>query len=70
VVYELFNLLMKNGYMVTTEDMQAYCEVDKRFLTDRFIEGTCPYCNNPKARGDQCEVCNTLLEATMLVAPH
>ncbi|MGC8537579.1 MAG: methionine--tRNA ligase [Candidatus Micrarchaeia archaeon] len=70
VVYELFNSLKEKGYIVPTEDMQAYCDVDKRFLTDRFIEGTCPYCHSPKARGDQCDECGMLLTPTMLIDPH
>lgn len=70
VVYELFNALMKNGYITPTEDMQAYCDIDKRFLTDRLIEGTCPYCHGPRARGDQCEDCGMLLTPSMLIDPH
>ena len=69
-VYELFNSLRDKGYITPTEDMQAYCDVDKRFLTDRFIEGTCPYCHSPKARGDQCDECGMLLTPTMLIDPH
>ena len=69
-VYELFDALMKNGYVVPTEDLQAYCDVDKRFLTDRLIEGTCPYCHGPRARGDQCNDCGMLLTPTMLIDPH
>ena len=34
-----------------------YCLTDKRFLADRYVEGTCPYCGNPTARGDQCDNC-------------
>ncbi len=70
VVYELFNALMKNGYITPTEDMQAYCDIDKRFLTDRFIEGTCPYCQGTHARGDQCDDCGMLLTPMMLIDPH
>ncbi len=67
--YEFFDALDKNGYIVEKDDMQAYCEIDKRFLVDRLIEGTCPYCGG-KARGDQCDSCGRLLEPTQLIDPH
>ena len=69
-VYEVFAALQKNGYIIETEAQHAYCEIDKRFLVDRFIEGTCPYCKGTKARGDQCDDCGKLLEPTQLVDPH
>ena len=69
-VYELYSALKKNGYIITVEDKQAYCAVDKRFLVDRDIEGTCPFCGGKKARGDQCDDCGRLLEPTMLIDPH
>ncbi len=64
VVYQIFNALNDNGYIVEVEDRQAYCNIDKRFLTDRLIEGDCPYCKYNKARGDQCENCGRLLDRT------
>ncbi len=67
--YEFFDALDKNGYIVEKEDLQAYCEIDKRFLVDRLIEGTCPYCGG-KARGDQCDNCGRLLEPTQLIDPY
>lgn len=27
------------------ENQQLYCETDKRFLADRYVEGICPKCN-------------------------
>ncbi|MEM3841108.1 MAG: methionine--tRNA ligase [Candidatus Micrarchaeaceae archaeon] len=69
-VYEIYHALKKNGYIIAVEDKQAYCEVDKRFLVDRDIEGTCPYCGGNKARGDQCDDCGRLLDPTLLINPH
>ncbi|KAJ3176889.1 putative methionine--tRNA ligase, cytoplasmic protein rar1 [Geranomyces variabilis] len=48
---------------------QLYCEHHKSFLADRFVEGTCPKCSYPDARGDQCDNCGTLLEPTELINP-
>ncbi|MCK5626263.1 class I tRNA ligase family protein, partial [Candidatus Bathyarchaeota archaeon] len=54
------NLLMKifeNNYIFSKEMKMLYCTQDKRFLPDRFVEGTCPNCDCIKARGDQCDKC-------------
>lgn len=38
-------------------------------MADRFIEGTCPLCNYDDARGDQCDGCGHLINATELLQP-
>lgn len=45
---------------------QLRCENCQRFLADRFVEGTCPYCSYPEARGDQCDKCGRLINAVEL----
>ncbi|NTW10957.1 MAG: class I tRNA ligase family protein, partial [Chlorobiaceae bacterium] len=40
-----------------------------RFLSDRYVTGTCPICNNPEANGDQCEQCGTHLSPLELLNP-
>ncbi|MEM1673437.1 MAG: methionine--tRNA ligase [Candidatus Bathyarchaeia archaeon] len=60
----------ENGYIFTREDELPYCERCQRFLPDRFVEGTCPYCSYERARGDQCEQCGRLLEPTKLIEPR
>lgn len=69
-VYTIFNALKGNGYIVEKENLQAYCDFDKRFLTDRLMEGTCPFCKYQSARGDQCENCGRLLDPTQLIDPR
>ncbi len=67
------NFLLKiyeNGYIFTQETEQLYCPDDDRFLPDRFVEGTCPYCGYTNARGDQCDSCGNLLEPTNLQEPR
>jgi methionyl-tRNA synthetase len=67
------NLLMKiyeNNYIFSKEMKMLYCNHDKRFLPDRFVEGTCPNCDSSKARGDQCDKCGKLLEPTTLIDPY
>jgi methionyl-tRNA synthetase len=41
-----------------------------RFLADRFVEGTCPFCAYPDARGDQCDKCGKLINAIELKNPQ
>ncbi len=49
---------------------QTYCEVDLRFLPDRFVRGTCPNCKSPDQYGDVCEVCGKTYTPADLIDPH
>ncbi|CAG7610830.1 Methionine--tRNA ligase [Paenibacillus solanacearum] len=66
VVQELFGALLSNGYLYSKSVQQTYCETDARFLPDRYVEGTCPVCGK-RARGDQCDDCQTLLDPADLL---
>ncbi|MCD6571729.1 MAG: methionine--tRNA ligase, partial [Thermoplasmata archaeon] len=61
VVKDVFLTLYKKGYIYSKEIESFYCEKCNRFLPDRYIEGTCPYCGNTNARGDQCDECGKLI---------
>ena len=41
-----------------------------RTLPDRYIEGICPICNYPHARGDQCDNCGNQLDPSDLGEPR
>lgn len=69
LVREIFTTLKDKGYLVEREQTQAYCEHDRRFLPDRYVEGTCPVCGFAPARGDQCDNCSSLLEPEKLLDP-
>jgi len=43
-------------------------EIGSSFLTG-FVEGRCPRCGYPNARGDQCENCGSLLDPLDLISP-
>ncbi len=70
IVQSLFNDVEKAGYINEKEIEQLYCPTCKRFLADRFVEGTCPSCDSDDARGDQCNNCGKLLEPTELIDSH
>lgn len=46
--------LIKKGYVYPKIIKQAYCNQCKRFLPDRYVKGSCPYCGSV-ARGDECD---------------
>ena len=70
MTYHIFEQLDKNGYIEEKTIKQVYSVDDGRFLADRYITGTCPYCGYDKARGDQCENCTKVLEPTELINPR
>jgi len=39
-------------------------------LADRYVEGTCPYCDSAGARGDQCEQCGKPINPVELIDPR
>ncbi|GBB85912.1 hypothetical protein RclHR1_12350001 [Rhizophagus clarus] len=70
IAQDIFMKLYKNGYLSEDTMTQLFCEKCQRFLADRFVEGTCPLCSYEDARGDQCDSCGHLLNATELVNPR
>ena len=67
---EFFLRIYEKGYIERKDTEQFYCPKCKRFLPDRYVIGTCPYCGNPSARGDQCEACGRWLEPVQLINPR
>ncbi len=67
---EFFTALYEKGHIKPHVTKQFYCEHDKRFLPDRYVEGTCPRCKSANARGDQCDACGQIYETTSLVEPR
>ena len=57
------------GVLREKNERQLYDERAGMFLPDRYVEGTCPVCGNPEARGDQCERCGSFLDPLQLVNP-
>ena len=70
IVQHIFNKCDEAGLIREDTISQLYCESCKRFLADRYVLGTCPYCGYTDARGDQCENCGKLLDPTDLIDPR
>jgi methionyl-tRNA synthetase len=70
VVHDIFLRLLDKGFIYKDTASQAYCPDCARFLPDRYIEGVCPFCNTPKARGDQCDSCGKPLNPVELKEPY
>ena len=69
VVHDIFNELLKKGFIDKQKSLQAYDPEEKKFLPDRYVEGTCPYCSYSEARGDQCDSCSKTLDPEELINP-
>jgi len=69
VVQEMFSTLLLNGYIFPKTTLGAISPSTGRTLPDRYIEGTCPICGYPHARGDQCDNCGNQLDPTDLINP-
>ncbi len=70
VVQEMFPTLLRNGYIFPKVTLGAISPSTGRTLPDRYIEGTCPICGYPSARGDQCDNCGNQLDPTDLINPR
>ncbi len=60
--------LYESPYVLEKETEQAYCESCRTFLSDRFVIGKCPECGHD-TRGDQCDICGTILEQEHIIQP-
>jgi methionyl-tRNA synthetase len=70
ITQDFFLRLLHNGYLYRDTMKALYCEKEQRFLPDRYVEGTCPHCGFPDARGDQCDNCGRTLDAIELIEPR
>lgn len=70
VTRDIFLTLLDKGYLYKDRMLQAYCPKCQRFLPDRYVEGTCPYCGFSQARGDECDECGKPLNPSQLDNAH
>ncbi len=70
VVLDIFKTLKDKGYIYEGTMFLPYCQHCQRYLPDRYVEGTCPFCGYEGARGDQCDKCGKPLSPLELVNPR
>ena len=70
VVQEMFRQVHANGYLIEQTQLVAISPSTGRTLPDRYIQGTCPICGFPEARGDQCDNCGNQLDPIDLIDPR
>jgi len=70
IAQDIFLKLLEGEYLYRATQKLLYSESAGRFLPDRFVEGECPVCHYLNARGDQCDNCGSLLDATELINPR
>ncbi|HMK32007.1 MAG TPA: class I tRNA ligase family protein, partial [Nitrosopumilaceae archaeon] len=61
-VQEVFKKLLANDHIYEKEIIQFYCKFDNKFLPDRYVIGTCPYCKAEDQYSDLCEKCGRVPE--------
>ncbi|MBD0330806.1 MAG: methionine--tRNA ligase [Thermoleophilia bacterium] len=70
VVRDVFRTLYERGFIFERTMLGAFSPTTGHTLPDRYIEGTCPICGFPDARGDQCDNCGNLLDPIDLLEPR
>jgi len=70
VVQDVFLTMYKRGFIYKEKAKQLFCANCDRFLPDRYVEGTCPFCKFDNARGDQCDECGRQIDPLELIEPR
>ncbi|MCC6236350.1 MAG: methionine--tRNA ligase [Dehalococcoidia bacterium] len=70
VAQDMFRRLLERDFIYEGEQTLLYDPKAGRFLPDRYVEGTCPFCGDPNARGDQCDNCGRTMDALELKNPR
>ncbi len=63
---QFFLKLHEKGYFEKRSTPQFFDEKKQMFLADRYVRGTCTYCNTADQNGDQCENCGKVLDVQTL----
>jgi methionyl-tRNA synthetase len=70
ITQDLFKTMYEHGAIVERTQLVSFSATTGHTLPDRYIEGTCPICGYPEARGDQCDNCGNQLDPTDLINPR
>ena len=65
-----FRKLQEKGFIFEKKISQPYCGKCQKALPDRYVIGTCPYCNADDQYSDGCEKCGRTLAPGEIRNPH
>jgi methionyl-tRNA synthetase len=65
-----FTKLNEKGFIFKKTVEQPFCEKCKKFLPDRYVIGTCPYCQAEDQYSDGCEKCGKTFQPGEILNPH
>ena len=68
ITQDIFHKCNINGMIKEKKVDQLYCEVCEKYLSGRFVYGTCPKCSST-GKGNQCDSCGSIYEITELKEP-
>lgn len=69
VTQELFLKMLEKDLIFIDSTQQYFSPTQNRFLPDRYVIGTCPFCGATETRSDQCDTCGKLISTGELVNP-
>jgi len=70
LVQNFFKKLYEKGYIFKEVILQPYCVKCKKFLPDRYVKGTCPYCGATDQYSDSCEQCGRTFQPGEILNPY
>jgi len=65
-----FSQIHSNELIYKKEINQLYCNTDEKYLPDRYVLGTCPYCNEDNQYSDGCEKCGRAFNHSEVLKPR
>jgi methionyl-tRNA synthetase len=69
VTQEFFLAMLRKNLLTKGKTQQYFSAQENRFLPDRYVEGTCPFCGDTKSRSDQCDKCTAPIKEGELINP-
>jgi len=69
-VQSFFLTLKKKGFIFKQTVQLPYCEKCGKFLPDRYVKGTCPFCGAEEQYSDWCEKCGRVFQSGQIKDPH
>jgi methionyl-tRNA synthetase len=69
ITQELFLRMLEKDLIFIDTSLQYFSPSKNRFLPDRYVIGTCPFCGATETRSDQCDTCGKLISTGELKDP-